>query len=579
MAKRLAGMRSNAKAPVKSRPANRSKAAKAQAQEEALEAANAAQFVHDQTPDAASVISESIVDDDVYAASQPTSSRKRKREEPELNRQDIEHQNWADALLDYFMLADSDDRFPAPPTPPDGINLDRPIDEKGHTALHWAAAMGDVDVVKTLVEAGAKVDMLSNNLETPLMRAVMFTNNYDKQTMAKLVRALAGTVFKTDWFGSTVFHHIAATTSSKNKYLPARYYMDTIINALSETWRPDELIRILNQQDHNGDTAIHIAARHGARKCVRSLLGRNVSVDIRNQTGETADEMIRDLNARRRLHSGAGTRGREASSSPFGPDRTPMNGDTALVGAISGLSDAHYRSQTAHTLLNRLVPTFMAKLRLLATAFESEFSEKEIEAIENEAVIKKRVAEIEALKKQMAEQTAALEELQTELEAAGTTCEEEEEQQEDELRRLEAEALSLLELEQRDSLERQMTKAGVRRGANRPRNAAAAAEAEAQASMGPPPRTPNGVVSERRTLISKLADAQMERQRMTREIVRSLGAAGLGERHAEYKKLIHTALNIREQEVDSMLDEILGQLEEDRRDQLVAGQMQVPPWN
>ena len=42
---------------------------------------------------------------------------------------------WADALLDYFMLLDSEDHLPAPPEPPPTVNLDRPIDEKGHSAI------------------------------------------------------------------------------------------------------------------------------------------------------------------------------------------------------------------------------------------------------------------------------------------------------------------------------------------------------------------------------------------------------------------------------------------------------------
>jgi ankyrin repeat protein len=156
--------------------------------------------------------------------------------------------------------------------------------------------MGDVGVVKELIHRGARIDCLSNNLETPLMRAVMFTNNFDKETMPSMVKIFQQTVHRTDWFGSTVFHHIAATTSSSNKYVCARWYLDCIINKLSETWIPEEVTRLLNAADQNGDTAIMIAARNGARKCVRSLLGRNVTVDIPNKKGETADDLIRRAN-------------------------------------------------------------------------------------------------------------------------------------------------------------------------------------------------------------------------------------------------------------------------------------------
>jgi transcription factor MBP1 len=522
--------------------------AASKAQEDQFEVASVPPYIDDRTPEDASV-SESLLDDE-YGGQYPN-SRKRKREEEQSALQDQEHQIWADALLDYFMLADSEDRFPSPPIPPPGVNLDRPIDEKGHSALHWAAAMGDVEVVKDLIDRGARIDNLSNNLETPLMRAVMFTNNFDKSTMDKMIRLLHSSVVRTDWFGSTVFHHIAATTSSKNKYLSARYYMETIINALAETWVSDEITRLLNFQDRNGDTAIHIAARNGARKCVRSLLGRNVTVDIPNDKRETADDMIRLLNERRRLHGG---NRREASSSPFGPDRIPLNGiDPELTLGANSLVVAppmpQYRSQTANSLINRVAPSFMSKFRSLATAYEAEYEEKEVEALENEQVVRKRMAEIEALKGQSQETQAQLDAMIAEL--GGQSQDTEREREEDENRRLEAEAISLLELEQRDSLRHMMA-------ANR------------QQAQQPSPQ-PNGAddAERRNGLKAGLARAQDERRKLTTNIVRSMAVAGLGERQNEYKRLIHGALGIREEEMEGMLDEILIQLEEDRRERMV----------
>jgi transcription factor MBP1 len=541
-------------------------AAASQVSEETYEIGSIAPYAEENTPDDISVITGSMMEDDLYN-SQYSANRKRKRGQDQISMQDQEHQIWADALLDYFMLADSEDRFPAPPSPPPGINLDRPIDEKGHSALHWAAAMGDLEVVKDLLSRGARIDNLSNNLETPLMRAVMFTNNYDKNTMGKLIRLLSSTVVRTDWFGSTVFHHIAATTSSKNKYLSARYYLDTIINALAETWVPDEITRLLNLQDKNGDTSIHIAARHGARKCVRSLLGRNVAVDIPNTKEETADDMIRDLNVRRRMHPGAAGR-REASSSPFVPDRAPLNGDVGAIAPYTAPVIPQYRSQTANALVNRVAPAIMAKCRTLATAYEAEFEEREAEFLENEQVIRKRTAEIEALKRQMVELDMQAESVGNELQS-GETEDDELRREEEELGLLEAEAMSLLEREQRDTLRNAVGKAvtdGSRtlNGGSRPQHRGPAA-----GPNGALQQQPNDTAESKAALAARLGQAQAERQRLTRDIVRSLSTAGLGERQTEYKRLIHGALGVREDEMESMLDEILGQLEEDRRERMV----------
>ncbi|KAF2838236.1 apses-domain-containing protein [Patellaria atrata CBS 101060] len=497
--------------------------------------------LNDETPDNVSIVTDSIVDEQDLFPSQYSNTgggRKRKRGLDQMSAQERDQQIWSDALLDYFMLLDTVDRLPAPPDPPPGIDLDRPIDEKGHAALHWAAAMGDVDVVQDLIRRGAKVDCVSNSLETPLIRAVLFTNNFDKQTMPKMVQIFHSTVFRADWYGSTVFHHITATTSSKNKYVCARYYLDTILDNLSETWNPADLTRLLNMQDQHGDTAIMIAARNGARKCVRTLLGRNVALDIQNSTGQTADDLIRDLNHRRR-----DPRHRAGSSSPFGP----VNGDIALFPssvAPPTPSQPTYRSQTANTLMTKIAPTLLEKVEQLAAAYEAELEEKELENAEADRVIRKREAEIEATKK-------AIKELQgTHLGINGLGDEDLlDERLEQELRTLEREAEALLEVEQRAELHSLVQLLQQPQNLNRDHH----------------DRDPELAKAE---LAKALALAQLERRKLVQEIVGALAAAGVGERHAEYKRLIVGALGVSGEDVEGMLPEVLGELEEGERERL-----------
>jgi hypothetical protein len=473
-------------------------------------------------------------DQDMLQVSQysTSSSRKRKRGADQMALQDQQHQIWADALLDYFVLLESEDRFPAPPEPPANVNLDRPIDEKGHSAMHWAAAMGDVEVVKELMRRGARIDCLSNNLETPLMRAVMFTNNFDKNTMPSMVKIFQQTVVRTDWFGSTVFHHIAATTSSTNKYVCARYYLDCIINKLSETWIPEEITRLLNIQDKNGDTAIMIAARNGARKCVRSLLGRNVTVDIPNNKGDTADDLIRELNSRRRQVG----RPRQASSSPFAPDPR-LNGDivphpfqTALSTTIP--NTAQFRSSTASHLMTKIAPTLVEKCEALALAFENELEEREVESAEAERVVRKRQLEIDVIRKQLAELPSDDE---PEVDQA----------QEEELASLVHEAQVLLEVEQRAELRRMSMFVQSQHQNHTEKDAGGEA-----------------ALREKLSLAVLLYRAQAERRELVSEVVQNLSVAGMGERQSEYKRLITGALNIREEDLESMLPDILAELEE-----------------
>ncbi|KAJ9638946.1 Transcription factor mbp1 [Coniosporium tulheliwenetii] len=497
------------------------------------------QFHDDETPDNVTIVSESMMDDVDYAhpSQYSTGNRKRKR-----------GPGPGDQIR--------------PPTissyPPAHLNLDRAIDEKGHSAMHWAAAMGDVSVVKDLIARGARIDTVANNLETPLMRAVMFTNNFDKDTMPSLVRILHPTVVRTDWYGRTVFHHIAGTTSSKNKYACARYYLDTLIAKLSETWRADAIATLLNAQDHNGDTAIMIAARNGARKCVRALLGRDVRTDIVNKDGGRAAQ--------------------SPSSSPFAPDRA--NGDVVvgdglgISGALSRtgsgqLQQRHYRSQTAQTLTTTLAPSLLDKCTRLAAAYEAEFEEKEAEALDAERVARKRQVELDAIRAQCAELSLLGVSLEggahDEDDGGGGAEGDVDAALEEQLKALERESEALLELEQRFELRNLVARAEATAGANGAAVLPPASSADQHTDGDGGGGVDGGARSEeaeKLQLAQALLTAQHERQALVKGIVQDLAVAGIGERQAEYRRLITGALGVRDEDVESMLPEILAELEE-----------------
>jgi len=401
------------------------------------------------------------------------------------------------------------------------------------------------------------------------MHSVLFTNNSDKQTMPKLARLLLPTVRKTDWFGSTVFHHIAATTSSKNKYLSARYYFDSIINVLLETWIPSEVTELLNKQDKNGDTALHIAAQNGARKCVRALLGRNVAVDIPNQQGVTADDLIRQLNERRRTHNYDASRIRDASSSPFAPDgRGPgVNGDSLVPAptaatAVVRLPDPQYHSQTAAAMMARAAPTILDKCRQFASALEADIEIKEQEALEAERVSRKRAAEVDSLRRQ------AVDLGPLELEASDPGLAMSDEKEEKELRILLEEAEALLEMESVEELRLLVGSSSQHPLTNGDPSFASGSENNVEqlpGAMGPPAAATNGVSgADVNMLTQKLVVAQKDRQRMVRDSVKSMSVAGLGEKQGDYKRLLRAALGVKDAEVEGMLNEVLKELEQEK---------------
>lgn len=519
----------------------------------------------EETPDNVTIMSESAYDD--YDAAQYTNSRKRRRVENPMSQADKDHQLWADDVLDYFMLQDSPlDSLPAFPIPPANGNINRPIDEKGHTALHWAAAMGDVEAVKDLLRRGASIDVQSKSGETPLMRAVWFTNSFDRQNMDRLAGLLIRTVNMQEWYGSTVFHRIAVTTQKKSKYQCARYYMDCLLNRMAEVLAPDNIEQILNSTDQNGDTAITIAARNGARKCVRSLIGRNAAVDIPNSAGETADQLIVQLNHRRQER----VNNRQLSSSPFQADGNhhpstlggavqppdsingnsfdPLAPHSSLNGssAINGSAPDVYKSETALTLTSQIMPTLFTKAKALASQIDVEIAEKDAELAEAERVAAMRRAEIDALKKQ-AEDLKVKELEQT---SGGADSDEALERELDEL---EKECQVLTEQEQAAALKDLLDYETSKHSSTVLQDTPMADGTDYEA-----------VLREKLHLARQLTELQRQRRGLVKTIVKNLSVAGMGDKQDQYKRLIMGALRVSEDDVEGILPDIVMELEEAR---------------
>ncbi|KAI9680672.1 MAG: hypothetical protein M1817_004112 [Caeruleum heppii] len=496
------------------------------------------QFHDDDTPDHSSVIS--YDNEDLLQMSQhSTHSRKRKRGTDHagaMSHFDEQHLAYADELLDYFMLSSSDQSLlqMKPPTPPDHFNVDRAIDDQGHTALHWAAAMGDITVVRDLLSRGATMDAASNSGETPFMRAVLFTNNYEKQTMSKLTHSLLDTVEVVDYFGSTVFHHLAATTSSRSKFPCARYYCDAIIDRLAGAMSPDDLSRILDLQDSNGDTAVTMAARSGARKVARVLIDRGASPHLRNRSGENAEHFLIQLNNRKR------ERFMMMSSSPVRElDNNPLRSSAKKAISSTGLSQSAsgHQSEAAMVLASTLAPVILEKSRKLAEAFDDELIEKDAD-----------LREAKRLKMGISEELNVVRQ-----KTFGTlsTAEEDDVQEaveREELERLERECEGALEQTQRAELEKSIQAEQGRMPHQHP-NAPQLHEAELRDKL---------------RAVAVLYREQVERRSLVKEMVQhqSLASVGTeGKGHSKYRVLIGKALGVDESKVEELIDGILGELE------------------
>jgi len=353
-----------------------------------------------------------MAEDDRYDAAPhyaSTGHRKRKREEMLQDLTEQQHAMYGDELLDYFLLSRNEQNVMRPEPPPN-FQPDWPIDTDRHTALHWASAMGDVEVIKQLKRFNASLDARNVRGETPFMRAVHFTNCYEKQTFPLVMKELFSTVDARDNSGCTVIHHAAVMKSGRAMSQScSRYYLDNILNKLQELRTPDEVQALLDAQDNDGNTALHLAAMQDARKCIRALLGRGAATDIPNNQGVRAEDLIRELNAAKSKQQSQSRAAAQRSSSPFGPDSAGQRRGSFSAEAGKLTPPPKFRSEAANAVTQRIEPLIIQRIRDLAQSYDAELNEKEEAEREAKRILNNAQAELQALKASIAELEARLE--------------------------------------------------------------------------------------------------------------------------------------------------------------------------
>lgn len=490
------------------------------------------QLHDDDSQDNSTIASASFMDeDDRYAGNQyDQASRKRKHD------QDQQHMLYADELLDYFMLSASDTpllHLP-PPIPPQPFEINRPIDDQAHTALHWGAAMGDIDIVRFFIERGADLFARNKRGETPLIRAVLFTNNYEKQSMPNLVQLLISTIREHDHHGGSVLHHIAMTTNSLAKKRCARYYLDIVLNKMAEICTPSEFTRLVNLQDSSGDTALHIVARHNAKKCIRSLQGRGVRGDLENANRETADRIIQGQRAIRQDF---------VSSSPV-PDFGATNGHELIKATKPGAA-SHYHSQSARSFSQSFGEMAQDKSLQVALAYDSEIKQKDDDLEEGQRLVQNVDQQLHGVRQGIYRY------LQEGVDSYDS--EEEEHRLREEERRLIAESESLSEQIQHRELHH-------------------AVRSEEQALPPSAHRKPNNTMStdheleEQKNAALGLAEQQNKRRKLTSSVVMAQASAGMSGNGETLKQMVSSTCGVPIDDVSALAPELLEELQQSKMD-------------
>ena len=457
-------------------------------------------------------------DDDRYDMSQRgTGHRKRKQPHDDglqaaQEAHERAHTMYCDELLDYWMINGESENQPKP-EPPLNFQPDWHIDTQKHTGLHWAAAMGDLSVMRELIHHGANLGCQNFRGETPLMKAVLFTNCHDREVMPSVVKAMFETIEMTDHCQATALHHAAALTMSRQKNRCSRYYMDILLNRMQEMLSPEHVTRIIDAQDVDGNTALHIAARNGARKVVRALLGRHARTDIYNKDGETADALLHDTRKHDRAAAG--------SSSPYAPDHGSMPEDTRR--------NTLHLSEAAMSIESKVFPSIHEKLQSLGDSFDGELAEKDTSERAAREILSKTTSELFSMTDGIAELQASEDKSLEEHRKAHVI-------------HLESVVTNLIEQQQflqlRSRLQHETNKANGHLADD------------------------NDVLT-RAMLAQQLMAAEQKRHNLVEDYREALSLAGAGEKGDQYRKLIAKCVG---SDVDIINDEILDSLMEQLKD-------------
>ncbi|KAI0454969.1 ANK-repeat protein MBP1 [Xylaria acuta] len=489
----------------------------------------------DDTPDNVTVASMSyMAEDDRHDLSHfSTGHRKRNRDETIQDLTEQQHSVYGDELLDYFLLSRQDE-VTFRPEPPPNFRPDWYIDSEKHSALHWASAMGDVDVIKQLKRFGANLGAQNCRGETPFMRSVNFTNCYEKQTFPAVMKELFDTIAIRDDTGCTVIHHAAIMKSGRvQSQSCSRYYLDNILNRLQEIHDANYVHQLLDIPDQNGNTALHLAAKAKARKCVRALLGRGAASDIPNLEGVRADELIKELNATRNMRERAPQR----SSSPFAPEsQRHVSFRDALSDSVNKLA-VPYNSEAASTVQNRITPLVLEKFQNLAHNYEEEWKEK-IEA-ENEArrLLGNTQNELSAVRQHIADLEAGLEPPEEAAKAVNDSSIAQEQ------------VLSLLASQSRYHIQTYVEQSLAFMNGDQGEDS----------------------YEDRLRLAHELNELLRKQREAEQEYVNALGHSGTGEKIDKYRRLLKQCLDRQDAEnLDTNLDDLIDMMEEERSEGAVA---------
>ena len=220
-----------------------------------------------------------------------------------------------------------------------GEDLNIPLDASANNALHWAATLAKVPLLKLLIQKGANIYRGNAAGQSPLISAVLVNNCWEQSCFPELLELLGPLIEIRDIQGRTILHHVAVSSGIKGRAPSSKYYLEALLEFLvrigtqsslaagasaaqtaavaaanlqnlvssqdSTTGMPPAgvaqsgkgsvtllrfLSHVVNARDKAGNTALNLVARVGNRSIIQQLIEIHADPALPNYKGVSAKD-------------------------------------------------------------------------------------------------------------------------------------------------------------------------------------------------------------------------------------------------------------------------------------------------
>lgn len=236
---------------------------------------------------------------DVFSSNDAQSPLSTRQNTPFLKKQ-ITIEEYKELMMQVLSSEDcSKKNYYLPPQlydPPKNFDTNFQVDEQGHTLLHWAAAMANIQLVKLLLAFNVNVLQCNARGFNSISKLIFYNNCYKAGTFKEILSLLRICLITPDSNGRLPIHYLVELSVNKSKDPSIiEYYLDSIVENLKQEDQ-SLLMMCLNYQDNMGNTALHLAALNLNMGFYNKLMVLGCSSDVTNFSNETPATILTKFN-------------------------------------------------------------------------------------------------------------------------------------------------------------------------------------------------------------------------------------------------------------------------------------------